>query len=305
MLRRCLQSVPDRNDTEIVIVLDDGTGAPRRNGDIFNGGGRKPGNCTVLSTAENRGAGHARNVGMRAASGTWLIFADSDDVFITENFNAELDRWKDAEEDIVFLDVEPTHTDESIRITENHWTRTYINKAYRYGDTNFIRFQHTTPWGKFIKRRLVERHSITFQEVPYCNDTRFSVNAALAARSVAFSDTRVYRYIVRSDSLTHKSDLDSCLCRFSVQRAYESKLVRRGLGKYRPRVVEDMWLRVFKKDPARSFSLVPSLVASIGVRPFIRFVCKIGKRRLQALLPAALTGPASPRCRPTRSRGPT
>ena len=39
---------------------------------------------------DNGGAGHARNVGIHAAKGTWTIFLDADDLLLTDSITSKL-----------------------------------------------------------------------------------------------------------------------------------------------------------------------------------------------------------------------
>lgn len=43
-----------------------------------------------LINAQHGGAGHARNVGIDAATGDWIIFLDSDDLLVSNSLNSEL-----------------------------------------------------------------------------------------------------------------------------------------------------------------------------------------------------------------------
>src|SRR5690554_1026331 len=83
LLERCLQSIPIREDIQ-VIVVDDNSDPDKVNFLEFPGLNRK--NTEVYFTKEGKGAGYARNVGLTKAKGKWLIFSDADDYF-NECFN--------------------------------------------------------------------------------------------------------------------------------------------------------------------------------------------------------------------------
>lgn len=55
-----------------------------------------------LSTPENSAAGVARNVGIEAAQGRWLLFADSDDKFLPNAFDT-FDRVLLDEDELVYF----------------------------------------------------------------------------------------------------------------------------------------------------------------------------------------------------------
>ena len=101
LLQRCLNSIPERPDVQ-VIVVDDNSDPAVVDFENFPGKDRK--NTEIYLTKEGKGAGYARNVGLRHAKGEWLLFADADD-FYTENAFIILDKYVEADVDIVFYNV--------------------------------------------------------------------------------------------------------------------------------------------------------------------------------------------------------
>lgn len=99
MTKRCIQSIPDRDDIQIVIV-DDNSSVPNRLKSVESELRRN--NATFIYTVEGRGAGYARNVGIENAVGKWLIFADADDFFTEDAFNV-FDKYKESDNDIVYF----------------------------------------------------------------------------------------------------------------------------------------------------------------------------------------------------------
>lgn len=78
LLQRCLASIPRREDIQIIIV-DDKSDVVEVDFECFPGVGEQ---CVeVYFTKEGKGAGYARNVGLKYAKGKWLLFVDSDDFF--------------------------------------------------------------------------------------------------------------------------------------------------------------------------------------------------------------------------------
>ena len=99
LLQRCLDSIPLRDDLEVIVVDDDSDPAIV-DFDHFPGKERK--DTTVIFDKSGKGAGHARNIGLEHAKGKWLLFADADDYFYPEAFY-ELDKFKDSDYDIVYF----------------------------------------------------------------------------------------------------------------------------------------------------------------------------------------------------------
>ena len=79
LLQRCLDSIPPRDDVQI-IVADDDSSPDVVDFAHFPGSDRT--DVEILFTKEGRGAGYARNCGLARAKGRWLVFADADDFFL-------------------------------------------------------------------------------------------------------------------------------------------------------------------------------------------------------------------------------
>ena len=88
LLKRCLLSIPKRDDVQVIVVDD-------KSDDSYLPAVRKIQECfspwEFIYLTEGKGAGHARNVGIDYSKGDWLLFADSDDYFVSD-FSSLLDR---------------------------------------------------------------------------------------------------------------------------------------------------------------------------------------------------------------------
>ena len=79
LLNRCLNSIPLRNDIQIIVV-DDNSDPKIVNQDNFPFKNRK--NVEVIFNKYSKGAGYARNLGLQLAKGKWLLFPDADDFYV-------------------------------------------------------------------------------------------------------------------------------------------------------------------------------------------------------------------------------
>ena len=99
LLRRCIKSIPQRDDLEIIIV-DDNSSKEIVDFDNFPGLNRK--NTTVIFNKEGKGAGNARNIAIPKTNGKYVIFADSDD-FFNDYFIDILNDYCNKDFDIVYF----------------------------------------------------------------------------------------------------------------------------------------------------------------------------------------------------------
>jgi len=215
LLRRCLASVPERDDIE-VIVVDDASDDPALTraavGDFSNVG-------TVYADVRG-GAGYARNIGLSRARGRWIIFADADD-FFTGGLLPAIDSYRDSPYDIVFFDSVSASSD-TLRPMPRR--ETSADRFRRSGDYGVLRYMSHVVWGKMFSRDFIERHHIRFDEVAACNDYMFAGLAGIYAGTICFDHRALYCYTVRSGSISTTVSPENCLSAFHTRLRYNDKL---------------------------------------------------------------------------------
>lgn len=199
LLMRCLDSIPVSEDIQVVVVDDNSPGVdsykekyPELSRPYLE----------FIRTTKGGGAGYARNVGLDHAKGKWLLFADADDYFVDNMYELLLSR-SNSEADIVFFRKKSVlFEDPSCESGENEYLNIITDTFLRTGDEWPIRTCFYVPWGKMIRRDLVIRHNIRFDEVKYSNDCFFSVCAGVYASKIAVENQLLYIKTARPGSLT-------------------------------------------------------------------------------------------------------
>ncbi|MCR5362142.1 MAG: glycosyltransferase [Bacteroidales bacterium] len=201
LLQRCLDSIPERNDLE-VIVVDDNSDPNIVDFEHFPGLGRK--NTSVYLDKSGKGAGRARNIGLEHACGKWLLFADADD-FFNYCIRDILDEYKDDDADIIFfstssVDCETYNNDGR---TQYVWDfiSTFIDNPQK--GENILRYVLGSPWAKMLKRSLVSKNCITFQESTINNDARFSCQTGFYAKEIKADKRALYCVTRRGGSIQY------------------------------------------------------------------------------------------------------
>lgn len=214
LLRRCVESIPLRNDIQIIIVDDcsDADQKPKL---------QRPGVEIFLMDSEcAKGAGRARNEGMKNAKGTWVLFADSDDYFY-DGFWSIIDSIvSDGEFDVRYFCVDSVDSD-TLQPVERASKRRLNTLVKDYiqgkdGSEDDLRFHYNVPWGKIFRRDFVFENNIRFDETPVANDVMFSTLSGSKAKLIKAYNDVMYVVTVRNGSLVSKIDKNSLRCRFMV-----------------------------------------------------------------------------------------
>lgn len=204
LLQRCLDSIPDREDLEIIVV-DDNSVLTNEERKCFPGIDRP--RTRVFFTTDGLGAGYARNVGLKYATGKYLLFVDADD-FLPVGITAVLDELVDLEDDVVFFKHSSVSSDDvSIQMNRcdelNSFVDDYLSDCNRNKNEYQLRCKWCVPWAKLIKKDLVKENNIRFSEVRYANDIYFSIQSGILANSIRVAEKEAYVVTVREKSLSY------------------------------------------------------------------------------------------------------
>lgn len=170
LLQRCLDSIPERPDVQ-VIVVDDNSDPTIVDFENFPGKDRK--DTEIYLTKEGKGAGYARNVGLRHAKGKWLLFADADDYYCG-SFIDIIDEYIDETCEILFYNV---------KSSDNGLTEKYNKYFNEKGNVDDIRLMWM-PWNKVFAYEYVKRNNFHFDEIMVGNDAMFCLKANSKAEHI-------------------------------------------------------------------------------------------------------------------------
>lgn len=223
MLDELLSSIPSSPQVEVIIVDDHSS--PKLCEQIY-------GSHRVLSVdGTRRYAGAARNVGLEAARGNYVIFADSDDVFSQEALQSVVRQLAatPAEDFVVYLakarefskdldnDKGPVLYENILRTPSDHPV-----------GRRLIRWH--APWGKILPRAQLMKSDARFEEnAKVANDAVFAAHLAVLATEVRVLDEDLY-FVRRNHgagALTARVDPQSVSARINAYRKMNTVVQRK------------------------------------------------------------------------------
>lgn len=149
-----------------------------------------------LIREENKGQGGARNTGMIAASGKWLMFIDQDDRLENDYFEQ------------MYLTAEKDNCDILISGYAREKTDGRREEKVILKDTSWSKYMNITPWGKIFRTSFLKDKNIRFYPTPLGEDIYFSLLAYSETDRIRISSYVGYIWVDNRKSVsntTHKT----------------------------------------------------------------------------------------------------
>ena len=202
-LRGCLDSVleQDFEEFELIAVND---GSPDGCGDILKEYAADP-RVTVI-TQENGGLGAARNTGIAAATGEYLLFVDSDDALLPHALSTLYGQAVASGADMVCFGMQYVAEDGTV-LSEHRATdggeRELSPAEYlvEYAADSYA-------WNKLYRASLFKDSGVRFPPRAWYEDLATVPKVLLSCNRVLLTDGVFYRYLQRADSIMHVGNVE-------------------------------------------------------------------------------------------------
>lgn len=239
LLQRCLDSIPVRENIQ-VIVVDDNSDSTIVDFDNFPGIDRE--DVTIIYTKEGKGAGYARNIGLGYATGEWVVFADADDYFFSQELIKLFELNIPYEVKVVLFKFKFFLKDGSFFIYPDIQSSdsSVDNSLIVSYDTNDLCRNAVMPWAKMVRRSHLINNNIRFDEVKWGNDMIYSTRLSLSIDSYLIAPLLVYSHEWYSSSLVNKEPGLEMFFKRALLSLKRAILLQRG-GKLDFNIFADQW----------------------------------------------------------------
>lgn len=231
LLQRCLDSIPRRDDVQIIVVDDN---SDPKIVDFERFPGANDPFVEVYFPKKGRGAGYARNVGLDYAKGKWVLFADADDWYM-DDLSETMDKYVCSECDMLIFRTKRIglNGDDVKNDLEEFFEEAIVKNNY-----DPIKYTYVCPVGKFIKRCIIEKNKIRFQEVKYSNDVMFALKLSSSCHFIEVVDKQIYCVYESRNSLTRNNNWRNPHTRIKV--SLDAYLFLKSIGK--GNILNDLWI---------------------------------------------------------------
>ena len=208
-LRECLDSVLAQTMTDIeVLCVDDGS--TDSSPEILNEYAAKDPRVTVINSETNKGLGGARNLGLPHATGKYLLFLDSDDIFKPQIVEKTYARAEETNADICVFGGEEYYENTGERrpmpwlCRSDLCPETVFSAKDRPNDIFCI--SSPSACNKLFRREFINAEGIVFPNMRTCEDGPFSYTALACAERITLLNEVLFSYRQHSASLIHNQD---------------------------------------------------------------------------------------------------
>lgn len=206
-LNRCVDSIlasAEKTEACVQIILINDGSADRSQAICEEYARQHAGILFIQQT--NRGVSAARNAGLRAATGDYILFVDSDDCVTPNCFQTVEGSLVQYPSDYYLYSFIEVHGQNRKEIKRKERCLHDRRKIYKEVEKLIATKAINPPWAKVFKREIMEENGLSFLPgISIGEDKAFNYAYSMCIQSMFISDQPVYEvYLDNSDSLSRK-----------------------------------------------------------------------------------------------------
>lgn len=170
-------------------------------------------NISLIELKENSGLpGKPRSLGIDYASADYIIFLDSDDIYVKEAFEILYDAIQESDSDFLisshYTNLDGDMVKTNIIDTDDEIVSFYpLENQETFNKLSY----HDAPWGKIFKKEFLIKYNIRFPEDSLCEDTYFYFKALINSSKVTILPKNylyIYNVFENKKTAIHGHDLE-------------------------------------------------------------------------------------------------
>lgn len=205
-LRKCVDSIVDQTYRKLEIILVD-DGSQDNSGMICDEYAQRDERVKVIHK-ENGGPASARNEGIKAATGDYVAFVDSDD-WLDVNLYTDCILRMEYGTDVLLFGLKNVDIDGSNEVvirpemSEINISDSDKQKLFYVTKNSLLGY----PWNKLLKRTIIGR--TRFLDVGIREDLCFTFEIINKIKCIQCADVYGYNYVRRESSILHSSNVNN------------------------------------------------------------------------------------------------
>lgn len=205
-IERCVTSLINQDYANIEIILVD-DGSPDNSAAIIDNLCQRDKRIRIIHK-ENGGVSSARNAGVNAATGDYIMFVDGDD-WVEYNYVSYFLNLIKVNQCAVGMNTNNFYVDSSIHTSDNMYTVS-AEKAIEW---IYMGRLFVAVWNKIYSAKILRETGVRFNdEIWYGEGMLFNIEILQFCEKVAIGEKSVYHQIANPDSAMRSFNLKSNLC---------------------------------------------------------------------------------------------
>lgn len=206
-IQKCVQSIMDQSYCNIEVILVD-DGSEDNSGMIIDRTAQIDNRIKVIHQ-NNAGVSTARNTGLEAASGEYILFIDGDDYIekdYAEYFLKLIDN-RDADMAISINHFTVASNRQILKDNISEWDSLSVMEAIYLDKIN------VAVWNKIYKKEIIDRYGLSFHtDIWFGEGMLFNIEYLQHTGNIIVGEQKVYHQVYNPNSAMRKFKLENFIC---------------------------------------------------------------------------------------------